>query len=92
MKFSSFAMAAAATTAVSASKLTRCGTADPPERLRTALDATAFRYATTYRNSSQTVDTYVHVVTTEQKEGAYTQANVNSQVIILIISASTSRD
>jgi hypothetical protein len=80
MKFASIALAVSAMACSAAAKLTRCGTSDPPPTLKQALDQTAFRYSF-YRNGSRTVNTYVHVVTTEQKDGAYTQDNVDQQVI-----------
>ncbi len=80
MRFLPFLAAAAAITFGSATKLTRCGTSDPPQQLKYALDKTAFRYAINRNGSTRTVDTYAHVVTTQQKQCAYTDANVAQQV------------
>lgn len=71
--------AAASTTA----KLSRCGTADPPARLKYALDETAFRYAIYRNGTTRTVDTYAHVVTTQQKDGAYTQGMIDTQIEVM---------
>jgi hypothetical protein len=80
MKLSSFVIAASAVISASASKLTRCGTADPSERLKYALDETAFRYALYRNGTTRSIDTYSHVVTTQQKEGTYTEEQIAQQV------------
>ena len=81
MKFSTFILAASATSYASA-KLSRCGTEDPPARLKFALDETAFRYARHRNGTTWTVDTYAHVVTSTEKDGVYTQTMIDDQVCL----------
>ncbi len=80
MKFSSFVLATAAAAYTSAQEITRCGTSAPPAILDASFDLTEAKFALN-RNDSRTVETYAHVVTTQQKEGVYMQTNVNGQVL-----------
>lgn len=79
MKFLSIAAAATLATVVAARH--RCGTAEPGDEMKTLLNAAAFRGNAPFRNgSTRSVNTYVHVVTTQQSEGKYTQQQVDKQV------------
>lgn len=83
MKFLTLLATAAVSSSAAAAGVTRCGTADPPETLKFALNQAAFK-AAIYRNgTTRTVDTYAHVVTTEQKEGTYTEQQVADQIAVM---------
>ena len=87
MRFSLLLATAILVSLTSASKLTRCGTANPPEQLKFSLNQAALRHSI-YRNGTmRTIDTYAHVVTTQQKEGTYTEQQVSDQVEISNIPA-----
>ncbi|KAK5174906.1 uncharacterized protein LTR77_000042 [Saxophila tyrrhenica] len=79
MKFSSFVLAAAAAVYASAQEVTRCGSPAPPSYLVTPLNQTGVQFSL-LKQSSRSVDTYAHIVTTRQKQGAYTQADVDKQI------------
>ena len=80
MKFFSIITSACLASIVAAQEITRCGTADPPENLKFTLNQAAFRHAIYRNGTTRTVDTYAHVVTTQQKEGQYTEEQVSQQV------------
>ena len=72
---------AAATLATVATAKTRCGTVEPPADMKTSLNAAAFRGNSLFRNgTTRSVNTYVHVVTTQESEGKYSQEQVDKQV------------
>ncbi|KAK3699711.1 hypothetical protein LTR37_016316 [Vermiconidia calcicola] len=84
MQFLSIAFAAAmATCTLAQSTVTRCGTTDPPETMKFALDQAAFRGGGVFRNGTRNVETYAHVVTTQAKEGTYTQQQIQSQIEVM---------
>ena len=81
MKFLSCLAAAAITSAVAAER-TRCGNRPPPDELRVDLNGVARRGI--YRNATtRSVDVYVHVITSEDDEGLYTDDQIASQVRLL---------
>ena len=80
MKLVSILFTAALATLASAQKITRCGNAEPPEELKIALNQAAFKHAIYRNGTSRTVDTYAHVVTTQEKKDEYTEEQVSNQV------------
>jgi hypothetical protein len=80
MKFFSIIASACLATIAVAQEITRCGTTDPPENLKFTLNQAAFRHAIYRNGTTRTVDAYAHIVTTQQKEGQYTEEQVSQQV------------
>jgi hypothetical protein len=80
MKFFSIIASATLAAYAAAQEITRCGTVDPPENLKFTLNQKALQHALFRNGTTRTVDTYAHVVTTQQKEGQYTEQQVSDQV------------
>lgn len=83
MKLSTFL--AASTAAMANAELTRCGNDSPPEELQSKLSEAVELFTNGRANSSAAaaagaVDTYVHIVTTSVREGAYSQSQIDEQV------------
>lgn len=80
MRFQSLFWAAFAGIAT-AKELTRCGTVEPDDSLKADLNAAYFsKTANITTSKARSVDTYVHVVTTQAKRSKYTKAMVTEQV------------
>jgi len=83
MRFWSFVFAAFAGIAA-ARDLTRCGTTEPDDALKAELHAAYIsRPANVTAPKPHTVDTYVHVVTSQEKRGSYTQSMIDEQMKVM---------
>lgn len=82
MKASLFALAAAA--GFAAAEITRCGTLEPNDTVKASLNEAYYNAGNLRELAIQavSVNTYVHIVTTQAKAGQYTRAQAQEQVCI----------
>ena len=79
------AAAAAAVATAHSSNYNRCGTHSPEPAIVQGIDAAAMRNAAKQDRTStanRKITTYVHVVTTEEKQGNYTLDMVDRQIAV----------
>lgn len=86
MKLSSVLAVTAAALASAQEERVRCGMDAPSDDLKALLASAVEEYSNSRASANGSsaaagaVDTYVHIVTTEAKEGAYTQSQIDEQV------------
>lgn len=82
MKFFVTLAIAAAATCVSAQAERKCGSTNPPAELKveTTTEPTDDIVERQARRAKYTVDTYVHVITSQNKSGMYPRSMVEEQV------------
>lgn len=80
MKLLSLVWTAVAVTVASAQDdFTPCGSPDPPQYLHRIFDEGTLGPSPNVAGNL-TIDTYIHVVTTQQNQGNYTQSEIDDQV------------